>query len=468
MATASNGQVSLTWTAPANGGSPITAYKLYRGTSSGNLSLYQTLGAGTSYTDTAVTNGTRYFYAVSAVNAIGEGTRSTERSATPNAPATVPGTPSLTATAGNAQVGLSWTAPANAGSPITGYRLYRGTTSGSLSLNQTLGTGTTYTDTSVTNGTTYFYAVSAVNAIGEGARSTERSATPTAPATVPGAPTLTATAGNGQVALSWTAPSDGGSPITGYRLYRGTSSGNLTLYQSLGTGLTYTDAAVTNGTTYLYAVSAVNAIGEGARSAERSAIPTAPTTVPGTPTLTATAGNGQVALSWTTPADGGSPITGYRLYRGTSSGNLSPYQSLGTGAGYTDSGVTNGTTYFYAVSAVNAIGEGSRSSERSATPTAPATAPGAPQNVTAVPHQSKGINLAWAAPSSDGGSPVTEYRIYRSTAPGQETLLTTVSATARTYRDASTRRGTRYYYIVRAVNSVGVGQPSAEVTAIAK
>ncbi len=467
-ATAGNAQVALSWTAPADGGSPISAYRLYRGTTSGSLSLYQSLGTATTYSDTAVTNGTTYFYAVSAVNAIGEGSRSAERSATPTAPATAPAAPGLTATAGNAQVALSWTAPADGGSPISAYRLYRGTTSGSLSLYQSLGTATTYSDTAVTNGTTYFYAVSAVNAIGEGSRSAERSATPTAPATAPAAPGLTATAGNAQVALSWTAPADGGSPISAYRLYRGTTSGSLSLYQSLGTATTYSDTAVTNGTTYFYAVSAVNAIGEGSRSAERSATPTAPATAPAAPGLTATAGNAQVALSWTAPADGGSPISAYRLYRGTTSGSLSLYQSLGTATTYSDTAVTNGTTYFYAVSAVNAIGEGSRSAERSATPTAPATAPAAPQNVTAAPHASKGINLAWSAPASNGGSPITQYRIYRSTTSGAGVLLTSVGGTTFTYRDSSTRRAVRYYYVIRAVNAIGVGQPSGEVTAVAR
>ena len=70
-----------------------------------------------------------------------------------------------------------------------------------------------------------------MNSVGEGARSNERSATPAAPATAPGAPTLnSATAGNGSVALAWSAPaSDGGSAITGYKVYRGTSSGGETL-----------------------------------------------------------------------------------------------------------------------------------------------------------------------------------------------------------------------------------------------
>src|SRR5207249_1864505 len=153
-------------------------------------------------------------------------------------------------------------------------------------------------------------------------------------ATVPGTPSLSATAGNNQVGLSWTTPSDGGSPITGYRVYRGTVSGSLSLYQTLGITNGYTDPAAVDGTKYYYQVSAVNAVGEGARSSERSATPAAPATVPGVASLTATAGNAQVALSWTTPADGGSPITGYKLYRGTVSGSLSLYQTLGVTNGY--------------------------------------------------------------------------------------------------------------------------------------
>ena len=92
----------------------------------------------------------------------------------------------------------------------------------------------------------------------------------------PGAPVLNAaTPGNGQVALSWSAPvSDGGSPVTGYKIYRGTSSGAESfLVAPAGTGTSYTDGTVTNGTTYFYKVSALNGVGEGVLSNERSATP---------------------------------------------------------------------------------------------------------------------------------------------------------------------------------------------------
>ena len=77
-----------------------------------------------------------------------------------------------------------------------------------------------YTASGLTNGTLYYFKVAAVNSVGRGARLAEVSATPAAPATVPDAPTsLTATAGNTEVTLNWTAPvNDGGAPITGYMI----------------------------------------------------------------------------------------------------------------------------------------------------------------------------------------------------------------------------------------------------------
>jgi hypothetical protein len=91
----------------------------------------------------------------------------------------------------------------------------------------------------------------------------------------PGAPTVTATGRTGAVDLSWTTPSNGGSAITGYRIYRGTTSGSQTLLKTV-TGTFSTDSAVTNGTTYYYRLAAVNAIGEGPKSAVVSALPPAP------------------------------------------------------------------------------------------------------------------------------------------------------------------------------------------------
>ncbi|UUZ85871.1 fibronectin type III domain-containing protein [Paenibacillus sp. P26] len=92
-----------------------------------------------------------------------------------------PGIPSgLTATGGNTKVDLNWTAVSGA----TSYNVKRSTTAGGpYTPIATNVTGTTYTDTAVINGTTYYYIVTAVNAVGESANSNEASATPAAPVT---------------------------------------------------------------------------------------------------------------------------------------------------------------------------------------------------------------------------------------------------------------------------------------------
>ncbi|MBW5449426.1 cellulose 1,4-beta-cellobiosidase [Cohnella sp. CFH 77786] len=186
---------------------------------------------------------------------------------TPSVPAAPAG---LTATAGNAQASLSWTATSGA----TSYNVKRATTSGGPYTTIATGvTATSYTNTGLTNGTTYYYVVSAVNSVGESANSAQVSAAPQAQP-VPAAPTgLTAAAGNAQAALSWTASSG----ATSYNVKRATTSGGP--YTTIATGVTaasYTNTGLTNGTTYYYVVSAVNASGESANSAQASATPQAP------------------------------------------------------------------------------------------------------------------------------------------------------------------------------------------------
>jgi Fibronectin type III domain len=202
--------------------------------------------------------------------------------------------------------------------------------------------------------------------------------------TGPGAPTgLNATAGDAQVTLSWTPPaSDGGASIIGYYIYEATTpnsdfstvvpNSDITGYTATATAGSATVTALVNGTTYYFWVTAVNDFNtQGPMSGQASATPAAAVTAPGAPTLlTAEAGNGQVSLSWTAPAsDGGADVTGYDVYDGTTGDfTASTMATTSTSTSATVTGLANGTTYDFWVTAVNTAGQSSASNEATARP----------------------------------------------------------------------------------------------------
>ncbi len=255
-----NAQATVSWTAPASdGGSPITGYQLeYRATSSPTWIAFPTT-ATSPQTVTGLTNGTQYIFQVAAVNGVGTSTFTPSNAVTP---ATVPDAPTnVTALRGNAQATVSWTAvpPAsNGGAEITKYQYSSdGTTWLDL-----LATATSETVTGLTNGTEYTFQVRAVNDVGPGAPGS----TSVTPATVPGAPTgVTAVSDTaGEATVSWGAPSDGGSPITGYELRRSPNAAVPTWTPVTVTPATATTQTVTglnNGTEYIFEVRAVNDVG---------------------------------------------------------------------------------------------------------------------------------------------------------------------------------------------------------------
>jgi fibronectin type 3 domain-containing protein len=290
---------------------------------------------------------------------------------------TIPAVPQgLAAAPGNARVTLNWTVSSDA----TGYYVERSITTGGPYTQVSMQTTSSYTDAGLTNGTKYYYVVSAYNSVGQSANSAGVSAMPmpTAPATPTG---LAATAGNAQVGLIWTASVG----ATSYQVKRSTSSGAETQI-SVPTSSSYTDTGLSNGTKYFYVVLAVNSGGDSADSAQVSATPTAPSTPPASPTgLKATGGNAQVSLSW----NAGAGAVSYDVKRSTTSGG--PYGTAvasATATNYTDSSVTNGTTYYYVVSALNTVGQSANSAQASATPTLPT----ANVTITINPAQTKPIS----------------------------------------------------------------------------
>ncbi len=333
------------------------------------------------------------------------------------------------ATAGEGKVTLTWSAVSGA----TKYRIRRH--DGTAWSNYKDLTATSFTDTAVTAGTTYKYAVYAYAGGAWGSASAVVSAVPKAAAPA----TIKATAGNGKVTLTWSAVSG----ATKYRIRRHDGT-KWTNYKDL-TATSFTDTAVTAGTTYKYAVYAYAGGAWSSASAIVSAVPSvaAPTTIK------ATAGNGKVTLTWSAV----SGATKYRIRRNDGSGWVN-YQDL-TATSFTDTAVTNGTKYSYAVYAYAGGTWSNASAIVSAVPASAAVA----QNVKAV-SASGMITVSWNA--VDGA---TKYRIRRHDGSG---WVNYKDLTERAYADTSVTAGKTYKYAVYAYVNGAWGGASAIVSATAK
>ena len=183
---------------------------------------------------------------------------------------------------GHSVLTLTWDDPQDAN--ITGYRVMRGPDAGSLSTIEadTESASTEYTDATVAAETTYFYAVLALSADGNGAQSSAISATtPAEPQPAEPSGLTAARVGHSVLTLTWDDPQDAN--ITGYRVLRITDAGSLsTIETDTGSVSTeYTDTTVAAETTYFYAVLALSSDGYGAQSSAISVTtPAAPATPP--------------------------------------------------------------------------------------------------------------------------------------------------------------------------------------------
>jgi|GEM_PF-283760 len=424
----------LSWTA----GSGAASRDVYFGTVNPPVTKVISDGTALTYDTGTMAYSTTYYWRVDEKNTSGT-TTGTVWNFTTVADTTPPAAPTgLESIADDNAVVLDWSS--NSEGDLAGYNVYRSTTSGSGygKLNGSLVSDSNYIDYTAANGTTYYYVVTAVDtASNESDNSSQISATPriygdfiingivemndlsyfcdlwlvddcnatadvdldddcmvnfyefsafadnwrrtsiqppdTTPPLVPTG--LTPTAGNSTVGLDWNDNSEG--DLAGYNIYRSTTSGSgyTQLNGSLLTSSNYTDNSVTNGTTYYYVVTATDTnSNESDYSGEASATP-ADTTAPAAPTgLTATAGNAKVLLDWNTNSEG--DLAGYNIYRSTTSG--SGYSKLNgsllSSSDYNDTGVTNGTTYYYVVTAADtASNESDYSSQASATPAGTST-----------------------------------------------------------------------------------------------
>ncbi|HXI72845.1 MAG TPA: hypothetical protein VNN22_21110 [Verrucomicrobiae bacterium] len=448
--TADSSQVNLTWNPSAG----ATIYNVKRATTSGGP--YTPVGAPlaqtkTNFSDTGLAGGTNYYYVVSAVNATSESANSSEFSITtlPSPWATsdigsvaTNGSASYSGTiftvngsgddiwnsadafryayrtaSGNCSITARVTSQSNtdpwakagvmirgslsdedahalmAITPGNGFNFFHRNTEGVSSASASGGSlnsapnnwvrvvrnGSTFTAYKSANGTSWTqvgtpqtvsmgptaYIGLAVCSHNDGTLSTVTFDNVTVIAG-PDAPTgLLAVGRNGQASLSWNASAG----ATNYNVKRTTTSGGTytTVVSSTNTG--YVNTGLANGTTYYYVITAVNGSGESGNSPEASATPFLPP--PTMPTsLVATAGNRRVDLSWNVNSGAAS----YNVKRSLTNGGTYSIIASPATPGYADAGLTNNTTYYYVVSAVNPSGESTNSLPANATPVAPAPA----------------------------------------------------------------------------------------------
>jgi titin len=458
--------VALSWAAPlTDGGASITSYVVQY--SSNNGGTWTAFDIGTSAdrtaTITGLTYGTTYLFRAAAVNAAGQGPFSGP-SASVTPVVDQPLATALTGTSANASVNLTWTEPTPTGSEqIVDYVIQFKLASASTwsIFDDGVSTSASASVTGLTNGSAYVFRVATQYQAGLGAyTAATTSITPAVPVpAVPGAPNLYQ---NGMtwptaVHLAWAAPTNAGSsPITDYVIQLSSNSGSswTTFADGVSSITGGMVTGLTAGTTYVFRVAAVNAVGQGTWSN------TSTYTLIGTPTtptlLTATPGNSSVSLTWTASTAVGGSVTSYNIvvFEASTGNYVKDVNSMGSGLSGTVTGLTNGTTYTIKVRAAAGSGMSSYSNAIDVTVEAPPSAPSAP--VLNDPFEMGGLLLDWELPSYEGTAPITDY-VIQYALYGTSSWITVSDGTS-TRSDVwiwNLMEAEMYQFRVAAVNSVG-------------
>jgi fibronectin type 3 domain-containing protein len=502
----SNSQINLTWTASTDNVG-VTGYRVER-CPVANCTAFTLAGSPTSttYSDTALTSATSYIYRVRAVDAAGNAsvpsafktlaTQGTDSQA-PTPPTTLAANP-----AGSSSIELTWWASSdNVG--VSSYLVERCPGAGCSNFAQ-VGTApaTSYLDSGLTAASAYTYRVRASDAAGNlSSYSSTASVTTSQGGTgsvqyvyddagrlklavygngsniqysldaagnrnqVAGAldamtlqaPTGLSGAwiGTSGISLSWGACTDtSGSALAGYQIYR---SDHGTAVFATTTTNSYSDTAVTVGSSYTYTVACFDNATPANTSAQSTSVTVKPTP-PTAPVLSASVINAtQVNLTWTpSVVGGGTTLSGYKIFRGSTQ-----IASIGLVTSYSDLTTTGNATYTYQVVAFDPLGDAVSSNQVSVT--TPAVAPTAPSGLTATVISASEVDLSWTGSTDTGGPGLQDYVITRTSSAGS----TTVHNTTTSYHDTSVAGSTSYSYTVYAEDTAGRASPvsnTAQVT----
>ncbi len=425
----SSSEIDLTWSAVTG----ATGYVVQRSSTSGGP--YTTVGspASASFANTGLSAASTYYYVVKATAGAVSSALSSEVSATTSlaAPAGVVAT-----AVSSSEIDLTWSAVTGA----TGYVVERGTTSGGPYTAVGSPASTSFANTGLSSGATYFYVVKATAGAVSSALSSEVSAL-----TLPAAPSgVSATAvSSSEIDLTWNAVSG----ASGYVVLRATSSGGPFVSVGSPTSASFASAGLSPATAYYFAVQATDASGNSASSATVSTttLLAAPTGVVATP-----ASASEVDLSWNAV----SGATGYVVLRGSTSGG--PYTTVGTPTttAFANTGLSAATTYFYVVKATGGSVTSAASSEASAL-----TMPAAPSGVVATAVSSSEIDLVWTPVPG-----ATSYVVLRATSSGGP-YTAVGTPTSAGFASTGLSPGTSYFYVVEATDGSGNSANSAVASA---
>ena len=446
-ATAANGAISLSWTAPDAG--TIGTYRLERQPQGGEWALLADAMQTSHNDDTAQDNAT-YAYRVQHRNNHGGSTWSQSE---PVTLVVAPGAPTgVSATADGSNNVLTWTAP---DSPfIDGYRVRHQTDGDWATLaNDVTSDSVTYTHQDTAADVTHHYAVQAHNSAGDGPWSDTAS---TGRITPPLAPTdVSAALNDDDIVLTWTRPSS--VHVDGYtvRHQAGADQEFAESEQLAGTATSYTVEDITGDTVYRLAVRAHNTGGDGPWSAaveiERVRLPSTPTSV------SVATDDVNITMSWSAPETG--RVAGYHVSYGAAESEARQSANLDAGQTsfvHTDS--VEGTAYAYRVRAHNSAGNGPWSEPVQATRL---LAPAAPSNPKAAASASS-IDISWQAPQ---GSIVASYEIEYGRSSGTERTTVSVSGEHDYFTHTGSQGDVQYQYRVRSVNAAGQSSWTDAVTA---
>ena len=384
------------------------------------------------------------------------------------APATTPSAPTIaTAVSGNASVLLTWKAPvSNGGAAITSY-LVEYSTNGTTW--QSMGTtATSATISSLTNGMSYSFRVSAINSVGTGTASAVVVATPALPGVATAPRSLTGSVGRQTAALSWQAPlSPGGSAITDYTVEASVDAGITwaVLPDAVSILRTASFSGLTAGTAYQFRVRAINAGGPSVPSNTVTLTPLSFNPPSVVRSVTASAQLLGAYVYWSTPIDMGGGTLQSFVVDYSVDGGATYSGSVRVGSAWrntTLTGLVGGVEHLIRVRAINEYGTSPEATVR-VTPI-PLVVPSAPRSLY-VNVNYNAASLYWSTPSTNGGTAITGYVAQYSTDSGATWNRAAISFVTRSFVFSNLAGGTSHMFRVTAVNAVGESVASNVVVA---